>query len=137
MDFVFVGVPATNKSYVTKMIDLNDIYNTGTAKIPPPGRYSVSLRIGFWLIILEKSININNKGQNHFPVFFLRKFNVPLMSFKIYLDIKNKEVVFEYDNGKLIDRLKKRKDKNEFIGKICYRGKLKELYLGYFILRRK
>ena len=113
-------------------MNLDDIYNTSIAEIPSPGRYSVLMRLsGFYQVILEKTIN--KKGQNHLPIFFLRKFNIPFMSFEIHFDVKDNEVIFEYDNGKLIDKLRKRKDKNEFLGKIFYRGR----FLDYFILRRK
>ena len=114
------------------MIDLNSTYNKGLIISPPLGRYTVSMQIqGFWQVILEKTIDRNVKGQNHLPVFFLRNFNIPLMDFHVVTT--NKEVIFIYKNGLLVDKLRKRSGKNEWIGKIYWKG----IFLDYFILKLK
>lgn len=111
-----------------------NLYNSGICELPSPGRYTVSVKIhGMWQIILEKTISITGQGYNHPPVFFIRHFNLPFMDFKISTDIVCEEVVFTYENGWLIDKIKKRKNKNEFIGKVFWDGE----FLGFFILRRK
>ena len=116
------------------MITLNDFYNNGICELPSPGRYTVSVKIhGMWQIILEKTISITGQGYNHPPVFFIRHFNLPFMDFNINTDTVREEVIFTYQNGLLIDRLKKRKNKNEWIGKVLWNGE----FLGFFILRRK
>ena len=116
------------------MIDLDMAYNEGLVISPPPGRYTVSVKIhSMWQVILEKTISVTEQGHNHPPMFFMRYFNLPFMDFKISTDIVRKEIVFTYENGWLVDRLKKKKDKNKWIGKVFGDGK----FLGYFILRPK
>ena len=111
---------------------LDNIYDMGIAEMPPPGRYNVLMKIsGFWQIILEKTIDDTGRGQNHLPVFFMRHFNIPFMSFSIYL--KDNEIIFGYDNDRLVDKLRVRKSKNEWVGKIYWQG----IFLDYFILRRR
>ena len=113
---------------------LDNFYKVGSLEMPSPGRYTVSMNVaGFWQVILEKTINIAKDSQNHLPTFFLRQFNIPLMDFKVVLDAACKEIVFIYNNGVIVDRLRRRKSKNEWIGKIFYKGQ----FLDYFILRRK
>ena len=110
------------------------IYDEGQCVIPKSGRYSVEMKInGIFKVILEKTISVTGQGHNHPPVFFMRHFNLPFMDFNVSTDIVHKEVVFTYENGLLVDRLKKRKNKNEFIGKVFWSGE----FLGFFILRRK
>lgn len=131
---MFISVSPANESNVTKMITLNDIYNNGICELPSPGRYTVSVKINrMWQIILEKTISITGQGHNHPPVFFIRHFNLPFMDFNVSADIVREEVVFTYENSWLADRLKKRKNKNEWIGKVLWNGE----FLGFFILRRK
>ena len=116
------------------MITLNDFYNNGIYELPSPGRYTVSVKIhGIFKVILEKTISITGQGYNHPPMFFVRHFNLPFMDFNVSTDIVREEVVFTYENGLIIDRLKKRKNKNEWIGKVFWDGE----FLGFFILRRK
>lgn len=115
-------------------ITLDNLYKASSLEMPSPGRYTVSMKTaGFWRIILEKTINVVKNGQNHLPTFFLRQFNIPFMDFKVVVDTVCKEIVFIYNNGVITDRLRKRKSKNEWIGKIFYKGQ----FLDYFILRRK
>ena len=131
---VFISVSPTNESNVTKMITLNDLYNNGIGELPSPGRYTVSIKIySMWQIILEKTIRVTGQGYNHPPMFFIRYFNLPFMDFNVSTDIVREEVVFTYQNGLIVDRLKKRKDKNEWVGKLYWRKQ----FLDYFILRRK
>ena len=114
------------------MIDLE--YSTGIAEMPAPGRYIISMKInGIWQIVLEKSISISGKGQNHLPIFFLRRFNIPFMDFEASLDKRHNEVIFNYGNGLFLDRLRKQKNKSEWIGKFYWRKN----FLTFFILRRK
>ena len=116
------------------MIALNNFYNNGICELPSPGRYTVSVKIhSMWQIILEKTISVTGQGYNHPPVFFVRHFNLPFMDFNVSTDIVREEVIFTYENGLIIDRLKKRKNKNEWIGKVFWNGE----FLGFFILRRK
>ena len=131
---MFISASSTNEDNVAKMITLNDFYNNGICELPLPGRYTVSIKIhGMWQVILEKTISITGQGHNHPPVFFIRHFNLPFMDFEISTDVVCEEVVFTYQNGLLIDRLKKRKNKKEWIGKALWNGE----FLGFFILRRK
>lgn len=114
------------------MIDLDMAYNKGLIISPSPGRYTVSIQIqGFWQVILEKIIGRNTKGQNHLPIFFMRRFNVPSMDFHVVMT--NKEIMFIYENGLLVDKLRKQSGKNGWIGKIYWKG----IFLDYFILRPK
>ena len=123
-----------NESNVTEMITLNDFYNSGICELPSPGRYTVSVKIhGIFTVVLEKTISITGQGHNHPPVFFIRHFNLPFMDFNVSVDIIREEVIFTYQNGLLVDRLKKKKIKNEWIGKVLWNGE----FLGFFILRRK
>ena len=113
---------------------ISDSYNIGFPEIPASGQYIIFMRMsGFWQIILEKSISVSGKGQNHLPIFFLRRFNIPFMDFEVSFDERHNEVIFNYGNGLLLDRLRKRKNKNEWIGKLYWRKQ----FLDFFIMRRK
>lgn len=118
-------------------MSLKKLYNEGSCLLPLPGRYEVLWKIrDVWHIILEKTINKISEGQNHLPVFFIRQFNVPFMDFDIIFT--EKEVLFKYRNGLIIDKLKKRKDKEEWIGKLYFFDEdKKEEFFGWFIFRKK
>ena len=101
------------------MKSLTEIYNAGICTIPKAGRYAVQIRIGgIWRKILEKKIQ-DCRGTNHLPVFFWRQFSISIMTFKI--DTAQEEVLFIYDNGLIIDKL--RYVGGKWLGKLFYRNK--------------
>ena len=113
---------------------LDNIYDLSIAELPSIGRYTVYMKIrGSWQIVLEKTINVLLEGQNHLPLILFRHFNMSFMNFSVEIDKVHKETIFKYNNGLIIDKLRKRKDKNEWIGKIFYRDK----FIDYFILKEK
>lgn len=97
----------------------DEIYNKGVFKFPLPGRYEVEMLVqGTLQVVLEKEIK-NDSGSNHLPVFFLRKFSIPFMTF-IMKKVGN-EVLFIYDNGVIIDKLRYISDSDRWLGKLCYK----------------
>ena len=109
---------------------LIDQYNQGQFAIPPDGRYSVQICIaGQFKTILEKKI-YKRKGTNYLPVFGLRYISIPHMEFNVLVD--GADIIFKYQNGILIDRLRKIGHET-WLGKLIYNGK----FIDYFWLRRK
>jgi len=103
-----------------------------TSAVISSGRYSVLLKIlGSWQVVLEKTINTKGEGQNHPPCIFARYFSLPFMNFDVSADAG--EIVFTYRNGFLVDRLRKREGKEEWLGEIYVDGE----FIRHFILRRK
>ncbi len=106
---------------------LDDIFDKGTCLIPTSGRYAVKMQIsGKFETVLEKKI-VGLKGNNYLPVFGLRHFKIPFMSFTIKKD--QNEVIFSYSNAILIDRLR-HIDYGKWLGKIYWKRKL----IDYFFL---
>lgn len=100
-------------------------------RILPNGKYVVGIMLKHnghkkLVTILIKYIK-NNRGENHTPGLLSRFFKLPYMSFGIM--IENGEIVFTYDNGIMVDRL--RKVNRIWFGRIYLRG----VYAGSFILK--
>jgi hypothetical protein len=100
-------------------------------QILPNGKYAVGIKLKHnghrkLVTILIKYIK-NNRGENHIPGLLSRFFKVPYMSFGI--TVENGEIVFTYDNGIMVDKL--RKVNKIWLGQIYLKG----VHAGTFILK--
>lgn len=109
---------------------LTNLYDYGQPTLPSTGRYKVEMKVGGqWQTVLEKRIH-GKKGTNHIPVFGLRYVDIPLMDFDILL--ADTEVLFEYRNGLIVDKLRKVAD-GVWLGQLFYKGK----FVDWFWLVKK
>lgn len=100
-------------------MSLAKMYEKGEFVFPEDGRYLVQIKIhGSWLVVLEKRIK-ENRGTNRLPVFLLRRYSIRFMEFVV--ESLNDEVLFVYDNGLIVDKLKYVDGK--WLGKMLCNGK--------------